>query len=80
MNIRSCSALLSLALAAFVSTPAVNLTAADHPDTKGWKNLISPDLSNTIGGEEFLILDTTAEPNHLEGVGDCSLMKRLRSS
>lgn len=55
MNI-SISPLRHLALAA-LSALAIPLTAADHPDTTGWKDLFEKDLSNTIAPGQWSITD-----------------------
>jgi len=44
------SALGTAATACFLRA---SLNAADHPDTSGWKDLFTKDLSNTIGGEHW---------------------------
>jgi len=41
----------TLAVATLVTFLCSGLNAADHPDTKGWKNLFAADFSNATGGE-----------------------------
>jgi len=58
MNSRCCLARLSspaasLALAVYLGLISSGLNAASHPDTTGWKEVFSADLSKATGGEHW---------------------------
>lgn len=45
------------AAAAALALIAAPLFAAEHPDTKGWKDLFAPDLSNTVAQGKWVVED-----------------------
>lgn len=51
------SATLILLAAGLVSGFTTQVQAADHPDTKAWKDLFAADLSNSLGGEHWSMAD-----------------------
>lgn len=48
MNLQTLAPRILFAALALVCVSSLNLRAADHPDTTGWKDLIAPDFSNVV--------------------------------
>lgn len=56
LSVMNTSLLRRFAVAAF-SAVSLSLSAADHPDTTGWKDLFAPDLSNAVDAGKWSVTD-----------------------